>query len=148
MNKILCKAITLGTFGLFLSGAAMYAQSPTDTTQQPTAQPVAQSNTSDTTMPTQDTPPSGWRSPDLNDPSLNLTQDQKDKISKIQDDTRSQAKAVKSDTTLSDEQRKTKMKDIHQTGEQQIMQVLNPDQQKTWKTMKSATKRDKAAPAN
>ena len=149
MNKILCKAVTLGTFGLFLSSAAVYAQSPTDTSQQPTGQsaPMSQSNPTDTTMPTQDTPPSAWHGPDLNDPALNLTQDQKDKISRIQDDLHSQAKSVKSDTSLNEDQRKAKMKEMHHASEQQIMQVLTPDQQKTWKSMKSDMKRDKNAPA-
>jgi Spy/CpxP family protein refolding chaperone len=149
MNRILCKAVTLA-LGLFFSGAAVYAQSPTDTTQQPPAQsaPMSHSNPSDSTMPTADTPPSAWHGPDLNDPALNLTQDQKDKISRIQDDMHLQAKSVKSDSTLSEDQRKAKMKDIHHASEQQIMQVLTPDQQKTWKSLKGDMKRDKNAPAH
>ena len=149
MNKILCKAVTLA-LGLFFSGAAVYAQLPTDTTQQPPAQsaPMSQSNPSDSTVPTADTPPSAWHGPDLNDPALNLTQDQKDKISRIQEDMHSQAKSVKSDSTLSEEQRKAKMKDIHHASEQQIMQLLTPDQQKTWKSLKGDMKRDKNAPAH
>ena len=153
--KILCKAVTSATFVFFLGGAAVYAQSPTDTSQQPStqsqpmaqSQPTTQSNASDSSMPTQDTPPSGWHGPDLNDPTLNLSQDQKDKIAKIQNDTHSQARSAKSDTALTDDQRKAKMKEIHHGGEQQIMQVLTPDQQKTWKSMKRDMKREKSAPA-
>ena len=149
MNRIICKALTLGTFSFFLAGAAVYAQSPTDTSQQPPAesQPMAQPSPSDSTMPTQDTPPSAWHGPDLNDPNLNLTQDQKDKITKIQDETHAQAKSVKSDTSLTDEQRHSRMKEIHRGAEQQIMQVLTPEQQKTWKSMNSEMKREKSAPA-
>jgi periplasmic protein CpxP/Spy len=145
MNKNLCKAVTLA-FGLFLSAAALYAQSPTDTTPQPT--PTSRSNPTDTTMPTADTPPSAWQGPDLNDSALNLTQDQKDKITRIRDDMHSQAQSVKSDSTLTEDQRKAKLKDIHQASEQQIMQVLSADQQKTWKTMKNDMKRNKNAPAH
>ena len=146
MNKNLCKAVILGAFGLFLSAAALYAQSPTDTTPQPA--PTAPSNPTDTTMPTADTPPSAWQGPDLNDPALNLTQDQKDKITRIRDDMHSQAQNVKSDSTLTEDRRKAKLKDIHQASEQQIMQVLSADQQKTWKTMKNDMKRNKNAPAH
>jgi periplasmic protein CpxP/Spy len=73
---------------------------------------------------------------------LNLTDDQKAKVSKIHADMKSQMEAVKSDTTLTADQKQAKMKQIHQASHQQVLQVLTPDQRQQ---MKADEKERKAA---
>jgi len=67
-----------------------------------------------------------------NDPAMNLTDDQKTKIAAIRADAKDQMKAVKKDTSLTDEQRQQKMKQIHMDTRKQVWAVMTPEQQKTW----------------
>src|SRR5271165_5273636 len=55
---------------------------------------------------------------------LNLTDDQKAKVSKIHADMKSQMEAVKTDSTLTADQRQAKMKEIHKASHEQVLQVL------------------------
>src|SRR5277367_4005778 len=64
---------------------------------------------------------------------LNLTDDQKAKVGKIHADMKSQMDAVKSDTTLTADQRQEKMKQIHKASHEQVLQVLTPDQRQQMK---------------
>jgi periplasmic protein CpxP/Spy len=73
---------------------------------------------------------------------LNLTDDQKAKVSKIHADMKSQMDAVKSDTTLTADQRQAKLKEIHKASHEQVLQVLTPDQRQQ---MKADEKERKAA---
>jgi Spy/CpxP family protein refolding chaperone len=66
------------------------------------------------------------------DESLNLTQDQKDKIKAIRDDAQQQILDAQKDTTLSDEAKQTRIKKIRKTERAQVFGVLTPEQQKTW----------------
>ena len=68
--------------------------------------------------------------------TLNLTDDQKAKLKPILEDQAQQMKAVRDDTSLSDEQRKAKMKAIHGSFHGQINGVLTPEQQAKLKQMK------------
>jgi protein CpxP len=79
---------------------------------------------------------------------LNLTDDQKAKVSKIHADMKSQMDAVKSDTTLTPDQRQAKMKEIHKASHEQVMQVLTPDQRQQMKADEKERKATKqqAAP--
>ena len=61
---------------------------------------------------------------------LNLTADQKAKLKAINQDTHKQVKAVKSDTTLTPEQQKAKVKDIHAAAKKAELDVLTPEQKK------------------
>jgi len=73
---------------------------------------------------------------------LNLTDDQKAKVGKIHADMKSQMDAVKSDTTLTADQKQEKMKQIHKASHEQVLQVLTPDQRQQ---MKADEKERKAA---
>ena len=66
------------------------------------------------------------------DAALNLTDDQKSKIAAIRADNKDQMKAIKKDTTLSDSDRQTKMKELRKSTRAQVWAVLTPDQQKQW----------------
>jgi hypothetical protein len=67
-----------------------------------------------------------------NDPALNLTDDQKEKIQAIRVDVKDQLKALKKDPSLTDEQRQQKMKQIKMETRKQVWAVMTPEQQKIW----------------
>jgi periplasmic protein CpxP/Spy len=67
---------------------------------------------------------------------LQLTDDQKAKIKPLLQEQYTQLKSVHDDTSLSDEQKKAKMKAIHQDYHSQIQAVLTPEQQKKYAAMK------------
>ncbi len=60
---------------------------------------------------------------------LSLTKDQQDKIKPILEDQQKQADAIRSDTSLSQQDRMTKMRDLHKSTMDQIKAQLNSDQQ-------------------
>ena len=66
------------------------------------------------------------------DTAMNFTDDQKTKIAAIRADAKDQMKAVKKDTSLTDEQRQQKMNQIHMDTRKQVWAVMTPEQQKTW----------------
>jgi protein CpxP len=68
---------------------------------------------------------------------LNLNADQQAKVTEILKSEQSQMESVHSDTALSQQDRRTKMMDIHKTSNDQIRALLNPDQQKKWDEMQS-----------
>ena len=66
---------------------------------------------------------------------LNLTDDQKAKLKPILQDQMQQMKAVHTDSSLSPEQKESKMKSIHESIHDQINAVLTPEQQAKFKEM-------------
>jgi periplasmic protein CpxP/Spy len=67
---------------------------------------------------------------------LNLTDDQKGKIKPILQDQMRQMKAVHEDSSLSEEQKRAKMKSVHESLHDQINAVLTPEQQAKFKQMR------------
>lgn len=67
---------------------------------------------------------------------LNLTPDQQAKLKPLLEDQAQQMKAVRDDSSLSEEQRKAKMKAIHESFHDQMSTVLTPEQQTKLKEMK------------
>ena len=67
---------------------------------------------------------------------LNLTEDQKTKLKPILQDQMQQMKAVREDSSLSQEQRRAKVKSIHESLHDQINAVLTPEQQAKFKQMR------------
>jgi protein CpxP len=61
--------------------------------------------------------------------SLNLTDDQKAKVKDIFADAKTKRQAVSSDASLSDEQKKAKMKELHGATMAKLNEVLTPEQQ-------------------
>ena len=72
--------------------------------------------------------------------SLNLTDEQKAKMKDIFADAKTKHQAVSSDTTLSDEQKKAKMKELHSSVMAKLNEVLTPEQQTELKTKMEAAK--------
>ena len=67
-----------------------------------------------------------------NDESLNLTQDQKDKIKSLREDARKQKQDVEKDKTLTPEQQTKQIKQITKQTRAQVFALLTPEQQKIW----------------
>jgi protein CpxP len=67
---------------------------------------------------------------------LNLTDDQKAKVKPILQDQMQQMKAVREDSSLSQEQKRAKMKSVHESLHDQINAVLTPEQQAKFKQMR------------
>jgi protein CpxP len=66
---------------------------------------------------------------------LNLTDEQKTTLNPILEDQAQQMKAIHADTSLSEEQKRGKMKAIHETFHDKINAVLTPEQQVRFKQM-------------
>jgi len=72
--------------------------------------------------------------------SLNLTDDQKAKVKDIFADAKTKKQALSSDTSLSEEQKKAKMKELHSSIMTKLNEVLTPDQQTELKSKMEAAK--------
>lgn len=67
--------------------------------------------------------------------TLNLTADQQAKIKPILEDSSKQMQSLRSDASMSQQDRKTKMQEIHKSSMSQIRAVLTPDQQQKMDSM-------------
>jgi len=72
--------------------------------------------------------------------SLNLTDDQKAKVKDIFADAKTKRQAVSSDTSLTDDQKKAKMKELHSAAMANLNEVLTPEQQAELKSKMEAAK--------
>src|SRR6266436_5713891 len=72
--------------------------------------------------------------------SLNLTDDQKAKVKDIFADAKTKRQAVSSDASLSDEQKKAKMKELHSATMAKLNEVLTPEQQTELKSKMESAK--------
>ena len=71
---------------------------------------------------------------------LSLTDEQKAKLKPILEDEGKQMRAVREDTSLSQEQKHAKMKQLHETSDSQINDILTPEQQKKFVELKAQQK--------
>ena len=71
---------------------------------------------------------------------LNLTDEQKTQVKPILDEQSKQMRATQEDTSLSQDQKREKMKQIHQTTHSQINDILTPEQQKKFAAFKEQQK--------
>jgi periplasmic protein CpxP/Spy len=68
---------------------------------------------------------------------LKLTSDQQPKVLDILKSAQSQMQSLRSDTSLSQDDRRSKMMEIHKTSNDQVRALLDSDQQKKWDAMQS-----------
>ena len=68
---------------------------------------------------------------------LNLTSDQQTKVQDILQAQRSQMESLRQDTSLSQQDRRAKMMDIHKNTDSQIRALLDSNQQKKWDEMQA-----------
>jgi len=81
---------------------------------------------------------------------LNLTDDQRAKIQPILQSSQQQAQAVRGDTTLTQEQKQAKLREIHQGAMSQVKSLLTPEQQQQmqeWRHHRGRGGKDGAPPA-
>lgn len=71
---------------------------------------------------------------------LNLTPDQVSQIKTIEDDSMSQMKAARQDTTMSQTDKRSKMMEIHQASQDKIRDVLNDEQKTKFDAMQAKMK--------
>jgi protein CpxP len=72
--------------------------------------------------------------------SLNLTDDQKAKVKDIFADANTKKHALSSDASLSEEQKKARMKELHNATMAKLNEVLTPEQQTELKSKMEAAK--------
>lgn len=72
--------------------------------------------------------------------SLNLTDDQKSKVKDIFTDAKAKRQTVMNDSSLTDDQKKAKMKELHAGTMAKLNEVLTPDQQAQLKAKMEAAK--------
>jgi periplasmic protein CpxP/Spy len=72
--------------------------------------------------------------------SLDLTDDQKAKVKDIFADAKTQRQTTMNDASLSEDQKKAKMKELHQTTKTKVNNVLTPEQQIALKSKMEAAK--------
>jgi len=72
--------------------------------------------------------------------SLNLTDDQKSKVKDIFADAKAKRQTVWNDSSLTDDQKKAKMKEFHGSTMSKLNEVLTPDQQAQLKSKMEAAK--------
>lgn len=68
---------------------------------------------------------------------LKLTSDQQPKVLDVFKSEQSQMESLRSDSSLSQDDRRAKMMDIHKTSNDQIRALLDANQQKKWDAMQS-----------
>ena len=79
---------------------------------------------------------------------LGLTADQQAKVTAIWKDSQTQMKALRADTSLSDDDRRAKMGALMKSQHDQIRAVLTPEQQTTFDTLPKPGERRKKQDAN
>jgi Spy/CpxP family protein refolding chaperone len=114
MKKVLIHAAL--AFIVALSSAAIYAQEPQD--QAPSGH-----------MGMHGQPPTTEQRLQHMTQQLNLSSEQQQQIKPILESQSQQMQALRQDTSLSQQDRMTKMQSIRQSSSSQIKAVLNPDQQ-------------------
>jgi Spy/CpxP family protein refolding chaperone len=67
---------------------------------------------------------------------LDLTEDQQAKLKPILEGQSTQMKTLHDDTSLAPEDKRAKMKELHESSTEKINAVLTPDQQAKWKQLK------------
>ena len=68
---------------------------------------------------------------------LNLNADQQAKVKDVLSSEQSQMQKLHEDSSMSQEDRRSKMMDLHKTSNDQIRALLNPDQQKKFDEMQA-----------
>jgi hypothetical protein len=79
---------------------------------------------------------------------LNLTEDQKPKVKAVFDDQRQKLGDLRADTSLSQDDRRAKMKEIRDGVNTQLKGILTPDQFATWQKIAPGHRRPTPPPAD
>ena len=129
MKRLILSAALAGT--MIAAGLSTFAQT-TD----------SQSTTPSTTQQEQQGQGRHWRHHHHNRMAfmakkLNLSQDQQNQLKPIFQNQHEQAKAIKNDTSLSQDQKKEKFQALRQDTSTKINAILTPEQQQQWAQMRA-----------
>jgi Spy/CpxP family protein refolding chaperone len=125
--KAMHKMLGAAVLGTLLTGAA-FAQTANSTPSTPA------DNTTTTTQTKADKKAARHEKMAA---KLGLTDDQKTQLKSIHQDATEHAKANKNDSTLSKDQKKAKLKDLHEQTMTKTNAILTPDQQQKMQQMKA-----------
>jgi periplasmic protein CpxP/Spy len=117
---------------VLLAASLISIAAPFAAAQSPSTQPSAQGNGGWHHGP----PDPAQRTQELTR-KLKLTSDQQTKVQDILQSEHAQMETLHQDTSLSQQDRHTKMMDIHKTGDAQIRALLDSNQQKKWDEMQA-----------
>lgn len=73
---------------------------------------------------------------------LNLSKDQQAQMKSLHQENKQQREAIKNDASLTPDQKKQKMKELHQSQAGKMNSILTPDQQAKWKQMMAERKQN------
>jgi|SRR6185312_2082275 len=76
---------------------------------------------------------------------LNLTADQKTPLKSLHENMKQQRDAIKNDATLTADQKKEKMKELHKSQQEKMNSILTPDQQAKRKAFMEQRKENQKA---
>jgi Spy/CpxP family protein refolding chaperone len=142
MKPSIAVSLSVLSIGLAFSASAR----ADDPSSPPTPPPPAPTGPADGTAP-QRHHHQGYVLADLTE-KLGLTADQQKTVGSIIDDGKSQSKGVRSDETLSRDDKRAKMGAIMKATHDQIRAALTPDQQKQFDALAQPGDRPKAPPSN
>ena len=74
---------------------------------------------------------------------LNLTDQQKQQMQQLRQQNMEQAKTIRNDSSLSDADKKDKLKALHQQSHEQMMGLLTPEQKQQFEQMKQEHQKNK-----
>ncbi len=67
---------------------------------------------------------------------LNLTADQKTKVTALFEDSQKKMRDLRQDTSLSQEDRRTKMREMRESEDKKLKEILTPDQWQKWEKVR------------
>ena len=129
MKRLFLSAALAGT--MLAAGLTMTAQTATS----------SQSDTTATQQQSQQTGRKHWHHRGkhrmaMMAKKLNLSQDQQNQLKPIFQKQHEQAKAIKNDNSLTQDQKKEKFQALHQDTMAQVNNILTPEQQQQWEQMR------------
>ena len=123
MNKTMLTAVAASALAVMLAGPAVFAESTTPASTTTTAAG----------------PHKGMKLIK----ELGLSKDQLKQIKSIRSTAKSQIATIKADTTLSDADKKAKIKEVHKDSMKQIQAILTPDQLAKLKQLRQERREEK-----
>ncbi|GAB3007280.1 hypothetical protein GCM10027051_03860 [Niabella terrae] len=80
--------------------------------------------------------------------SLNLTQDQKDKVKAYNEEQKKKMDAIRDDASLSDDQKREKRMELMKAGRTHMESLLTPEQKEKWKAMRKERAKERGQRGN
>jgi hypothetical protein len=128
MKTINAIILTIGLCAILGFAARGYAQQSGSSGESGSSNAAAPSSKSQSAKPTGKL---DAEAPE-NDDALHLTDEQKDKIKSIREDAKQKVLDIQKDSSLSDEAKERKVREIRKETRAQVWGAMTPDQQQQW----------------